>query len=226
MRPLPPPRRSLELSAASQEAEFGLVHLSPSLSSSPPPTRQTTCVSHTCRWWPYSGSKEFEANAAMVIIILLSALICALGLNAAIRCFLRGRGSDNNNSPRDNDDNSHLPQTQQELVQAQQKSNVAGVSCLEGAPELFYSAAMKARLAGAEAECAICLSEFVEGEGIRVLGRCKHGFHTHCIQEWLSSHSSCPTCRRTCLPPSPPPSPPQPGTDNSSQQIPAPESGP
>ncbi|XP_038680423.1 RING-H2 finger protein ATL79-like [Tripterygium wilfordii] len=65
------------------------------------------------------------------------------------------------------------------------------------AATLVFSAGMK--LAGTEVECAICLSEFAEGEGIQVLGRCKHGFHMQCIQKWLSSQSSCPTCRRSCL---------------------------
>ncbi|KAF5176250.1 Ring-h2 finger protein atl73 [Thalictrum thalictroides] len=56
----------------------------------------------------------------------------------------------------------------------------------------------------AAAECAICLSEFVQGEGIRILPKCKHGFHVKCIEAWLSAHVSCPTCRTTCIPPSPP----------------------
>lgn len=47
--------------------------------------------------------------------------------------------------------------------------------------------------------CAICLGEFVEGEDIRVLPSCNHGFHMGCIDKWLRSHSSCPTCRH-CLP--------------------------
>ncbi|KAM1185824.1 hypothetical protein TB2_014727 [Malus domestica] len=214
----PPPTVGL---SAGEVVEFGLIHLPTPLPS--PPTGPTTCVSHACRWWPYSGSKEFEANAAMIIIVLLSALISALGLNAAIRCFLRGgRGY-----PSDRENNS-VPQSRQALVDVQQKSNVATASCLEAAPTVIYTAEMKAKLAGVEAECAICLSEFVEGEGIRVLRRCKHGFHAQCIQKWLSSHSSCPTCRRTCLPQSPSqsPAPPQPSADHNPEQNPVTESSP
>ncbi|KAK4578177.1 hypothetical protein RGQ29_028354 [Quercus rubra] len=82
---------------------------------------------------------------------------------------------------------------------------------------LLFSTGMK--LAGVEVECAICLSEFVEGEGIRVLGRCNHGFHVNCIQQWLSSHTSCPTCRCSCLPPSPIPTQPYSQTNTEEGQF-------
>ncbi|KAM1454595.1 hypothetical protein PS2_004062 [Malus domestica] len=97
----PPPTVGLSVG---EIVEFGLIHLFPPLPS--PSTGLTTCVSHTCRWWPYSGLKEFEANAAMIIIIILSALISALGLNTAIHCFLHG-GKGN---PSDCENNS-VPQS-------------------------------------------------------------------------------------------------------------------
>ncbi|KAK2444798.1 RING-H2 finger protein ATL78 [Trifolium repens] len=43
-------------------------------------------------------------------------------------------------------------------------------------------------------DCPICLGEFIDGEKIRVLPKCNHGFHVECIDTWLLSHSSCPTC--------------------------------
>ncbi|KAM3697669.1 hypothetical protein ACB098_06G130400 [Castanea mollissima] len=48
-------------------------------------------------------------------------------------------------------------------------------------------------------ECPICLGEFADGEKVRVLPRCNHGFHVRCIDTWLGSHSSCPTCRQSLL---------------------------
>ncbi|MBA0653432.1 hypothetical protein Goklo_020608 [Gossypium klotzschianum] len=44
--------------------------------------------------------------------------------------------------------------------------------------------------------CAICLEEYVHGERVRVLPRCKHMFHKDCIEEWLEVPSlHCPICR-------------------------------
>ncbi|KAJ1390773.1 Zinc finger, RING-type [Sesbania bispinosa] len=44
-------------------------------------------------------------------------------------------------------------------------------------------------------ECAVCLSELVEGEKARLLPKCNHGFHVDCIDMWFQSHSTCPICR-------------------------------
>ncbi|MBA0679932.1 hypothetical protein Goari_011673 [Gossypium aridum] len=136
----------------------------------------------TCRWRPYSNSNGLEANAAIGLVILFCALICSLALNAAIRCFLRGGGHSRNNQ---------LPLTQQQLEQRKPVPETAAARMVE-ASTLVYSTGMK--LVGAEPECAICLTGFVEGERIQVLGKCKHGFHVQCIQQWLSFHFSCPTC--------------------------------
>ncbi|WJX40710.1 RING-type E3 ubiquitin transferase [Trifolium repens] len=48
-------------------------------------------------------------------------------------------------------------------------------------------------------DCPICLGEFIDGEKVRVLPKCNHGFHVECIDKWLLSHSSCPTCRQSLL---------------------------
>ncbi|XP_027351044.1 RING-H2 finger protein ATL60-like [Abrus precatorius] len=44
-------------------------------------------------------------------------------------------------------------------------------------------------------ECAVCLSELVDGEKARLLPECNHGFHVYCIDMWFQSHSTCPLCR-------------------------------
>ncbi|KAF6170272.1 hypothetical protein GIB67_013247 [Kingdonia uniflora] len=44
-------------------------------------------------------------------------------------------------------------------------------------------------------ECAVCLSNFAQGEKLRILPTCNHGFHLDCIDMWFHSHSTCPLCR-------------------------------
>ncbi|XP_059650966.1 RING-H2 finger protein ATL79-like [Cornus florida] len=160
--------------------------VSSTTTSPKPPTPPPKCDVHACPWWPYSNSNDFELNATVILIVLFSGVIFALALNAAIH-FLRHR--------------RHLPrsETTHEAAEAEPQPKPNPTPCTTTAPPtVVFSAGMK--LGGAVAECAICLSEFTEGEGIHVLGRCRHGFHIQCIQEWLSSHSSCPTCRTDCHP--------------------------
>nr|AFK42834.1 unknown [Lotus japonicus] len=64
---------------------------------------------------------------------------------------------------------------------------------------MSYTAELKLKLPGLDTECVICLSEFTDGEKVRVLPKCNHGFHVRCIDKWLSSHSSCPKCRQCLL---------------------------
>jgi hypothetical protein len=59
-------------------------------------------------------------------------------------------------------------------------------------------------------ECAICLAEFASGDEVRVLPPCGHGFHVACVDVWLLSSSTCPSCRRALVvvaapPPAEPP---------------------
>ncbi|KAH7440823.1 hypothetical protein KP509_03G012300 [Ceratopteris richardii] len=52
-----------------------------------------------------------------------------------------------------------------------------------------------------EVECPICLSEYEEGQEIRVLRECKHAYHKHCLDGWLEHHhTTCPLCRSWMVP--------------------------
>ncbi|XP_022747998.1 RING-H2 finger protein ATL52-like [Durio zibethinus] len=48
--------------------------------------------------------------------------------------------------------------------------------------------------------CAVCLSQFEDGEELRTLPQCLHSYHAPCIDMWLYSHSSCPMCRTDATP--------------------------
>ncbi|OAY36039.1 RING-H2 finger protein ATL78 [Manihot esculenta] len=130
----------------------------------------------------YTGDKTFDANVVMVLSVLLCALICSLGLNSIIRCALRC---------------SNLVASESASNSTTQLANT-GVKrkALKTFPTVNYSTDLK--LPGLDTECAICLSDFTPGERVRLLPKCNHGFHVRCIDKWLSSHSSCPTCRH-CL---------------------------
>ncbi|GAB4843637.1 hypothetical protein Ancab_013602 [Ancistrocladus abbreviatus] len=67
-------------------------------------------------------------------------------------------------------------------------------SVLKALPTFTYSASKDDR-DGAILDCAVCLSEFEEGEKGRLLPRCNHSFHIDCIDMWFHSHSTCPLCR-------------------------------
>lgn len=51
--------------------------------------------------------------------------------------------------------------------------------------------------------CAVCLGDYEIGEMIRQLPDCHHHFHLDCIDQWLATHTTCPMCRRSLLPPDP-----------------------
>ncbi|BAF07542.1 RING-H2 finger protein ATL79 [Oryza sativa Japonica Group] len=138
----------------------------------------------TNRWGPYSGAGDFASNMAVILAALLAALALALALNAAVRYLLR----------------RHRRARQQPAAAAAaaedpEKPPVQEADPPPPPPALVYSAA-GTKLAGA-AECAICLAEFVDGDTVRVMPVCGHGFHARCIERWLAGgrRSSCPTCR-------------------------------
>ncbi|KAJ3680092.1 hypothetical protein LUZ60_016370 [Juncus effusus] len=127
---------------------------------------------------PETNTKSFDVNMATILIILACAAILAFSLHAVVRLFLRLLSLRSSSSP------STKPK--HELNQTNEPSS---------SPVIFSS---DTKLARAESDCAICLSEFVNGERIRVLPACGHGFHASCVEEWIVKHSSCPTCRATC----------------------------
>ncbi|CAM0147656.1 unnamed protein product [Urochloa decumbens] len=135
----------------------------------------------TNRWGPYSGAGDFASNMAVILAALLAALALALALNAAVRYLIRRGGRRGG---------SGTTEAAEEVPGDLEKA------APPPPPALVYSAA-GTKLAGVAAECAICLAEFVDGDAVRVMPACGHGFHARCIERWLAGgrRSSCPTCR-------------------------------
>ncbi|KAA8547610.1 hypothetical protein F0562_004039 [Nyssa sinensis] len=114
-----------------------------------------------------------ESDFIVILAALLCALICVVGLIALARCaWLRRSGPVNGRS----------------FANRGLKKKI-----LQSLPKFTYDSAAKGKFS---AECAICLAEYADGEEIKVLPQCGHGFHVTCIDTWLGSHSSCPSCRR------------------------------
>ncbi|KAJ4979625.1 hypothetical protein NE237_010405 [Protea cynaroides] len=129
----------------------------------------------------YNNEANFDSNMVIILAALLCALICALGLNSIVRCALRCGRRFAFESP---------GETAARLAGTGIKKSV-----LRRIPVTAYGLGVSIQAT----ECPICLGEFVEGEKLRVLPKCNHGFHVKCIDTWLMSHSSCPTCRHSLL---------------------------
>lgn len=43
--------------------------------------------------------------------------------------------------------------------------------------------------------CAICQDPIEQDQMMRIISHCTHRFHQNCIDTWLQSHVTCPTCR-------------------------------
>ncbi|KAL5710034.1 RING-type E3 ubiquitin transferase [Ranunculus cassubicifolius] len=126
----------------------------------------------------YSSEANFDTNMVIILAALLCALICALGLNSIIRCALRCGRRIGNETPDEAAARTGLKKR-----------------ALRQIPIAVYGS--NANIPATE--CPICLGDFEDGEMVRVLPKCRHGFHVGCIDTWLVAHSSCPTCRHSLL---------------------------
>lgn len=126
----------------------------------------------------YSNEANFDTNMVIILAALLCALICALGLNSIVRCALR---------------------CSRRFAFESETARLAATglkkSTLRKLPLSVYGSGVNIPAT----DCPICLGEFVDGEKVRVLPKCHHGFHVKCIDIWLALHSSCPTCRQSLL---------------------------
>lgn len=130
----------------------------------------------------YSNEANFDSNMVIILAALLCALIFALGLNSIVRCALRFSRRLAFETP---------DETAVRLAATGLKKRA-----LRQIPVAVYGSA---DIHIPSTDCPICLGEFQDGEKLRILPKCKHGFHVQCIDTWLVCHSSCPTCRKSLL---------------------------
>ncbi|KAL8567621.1 hypothetical protein ACOMHN_054434 [Nucella lapillus] len=48
-------------------------------------------------------------------------------------------------------------------------------------------------------QCQICLLDLEDGDTLRCIP-CIHHFHSHCLDEWVKRHATCPSCRQDLRP--------------------------
>ncbi|KAK9670570.1 hypothetical protein RND81_13G210100 [Saponaria officinalis] len=133
-----------------------------------------------------SNTNSFDTNVVTIMSVLICAVICSLFVNSLIKCVIRCTGFLNG------EPNYYL-----NMVNHKKPKTGVDKRAMRTFPIVKYS--IEKNIQGVGTECVICLSEFKEGEKVRILPKCNHGFHVKCIDKWLSSHSSCPTCRQSLV---------------------------
>lgn len=131
---------------------------------------------------PPPEAVALESDFVVILAALLCALICVVGLVAVARCAWLRRGSDGGGS----------------AMQAAAANKGVKKKVVQSLPKFNYVDSNPSKWV-ATSECAICLAEFGAGDEIRVMPQCGHGFHVTCIDTWLGSHSSCPSCRQVLM---------------------------
>ncbi|GJS07920.1 RING-H2 finger protein ATL8-like protein [Tanacetum coccineum] len=131
---------------------------------------------------PVYFNSEFILFIGLVIIVVF--LLCLIGLNAASRCTWIKCFS------------------QTEVVTASASNrfdhfSLPAAKLLRNIPKVTYSAETMAEKFSDD--CAICLSEFVAGDEVRLLPPCGHCFHVECVDRWIGLHFTCPSCRQMLL---------------------------
>ncbi|KAL6633882.1 hypothetical protein ACP70R_026553 [Stipagrostis hirtigluma subsp. patula] len=167
------PSHSINATAAAAAAP--MVTSSPFTPRPPPPAT----AGDGGAWGPYASSRAFFSNVATILIILACVSLLAFSLHAAARFLLHW-----------------LARRRAARAQGQPVAPKLPSDADAAAATGYEAAGAPAAGVWAEAECAICLSELVaDGERVRVLPACGHGFHGACVDGWLASRASCPTCR-------------------------------
>jgi hypothetical protein len=65
---------------------------------------------------------------------------------------------------------------------------------LQALPSTLFAPSLLETGQTLSSQCAVCLADFEAGSEVRILP-CKHAFCKACIDAWLTSHATCPSCR-------------------------------
>lgn len=128
---------------------------------------------------------RFNPSLAAIIVILVAALF----VMAVFSIYVRHCADAPSNSVRP-------------LTSARSRRVARGLdpAVIQTFPTLEYSEVKIHKIGKEDLECAVCLCEFEDTETLRLIPKCDHVFHPECIDEWLSSHTTCPVCRANLVP--------------------------
>ncbi|XP_040378285.1 RING-H2 finger protein ATL1-like [Oryza brachyantha] len=151
---------------------------------------------------PYDNpSAGFPIAIVIAIGFMVTSLILASYYFLVVRCWLRGTGGGAAGGGAGGLLHRSRRESAVERVSAvffaDYESELGGgldPDVVAALPIVKYRARRAGKSPSAQ-ECAVCLSEFVRDERLKLLPSCSHAFHIDCIDTWLHHNVSCPLCR-------------------------------
>lgn len=133
---------------------------------------------------PYGMSSSVAPSTAIIIVVLVSVFTVLAFVSVYLRKCSQAYIEEARAAPPGGSS-----------VANRNRRNGLDPAAIKTFPILSYSAVKGLQTGKCALECAVCLSEFEDGDTLRLLPKCNHVFHPHCIDTWLSSRATCPVCR-------------------------------
>ncbi|KAJ3694925.1 hypothetical protein LUZ60_000302 [Juncus effusus] len=132
-----------------------------------------------------------KISPAVLFIIVIVAIIFFISslLHLLIKLLIKKRPNSNRNQ--NNETGSETIQRQLQQLFHLHDSGL-DQSVIDSLPIFLYEEILGPK---EPFDCAVCLSEFLNDDKLRLLPACGHAFHLNCIDTWLLSNSTCPLCR-------------------------------
>ncbi|PAN27749.1 hypothetical protein PAHAL_5G104000 [Panicum hallii] len=154
--------------------------------------------------WRYGdvddGNFAVRGRGVLVLVALFGVLVCFV----AVCLYLRW-ACHRYNDRRDSADVLPRWYTASSASSAAQPAAASSVAAglddaaIAGLPVTPYLPAAGGAADDAAQCCPICLGELAEGDKVKALPVCGHGFHPECVDAWLRARASCPLCRASLL---------------------------